>query len=171
MLSKHQLTSLRAGSYEIDNVLVFSNSLHHFHFWDKIGKFVICGVLWNKSIDIKVSNVKYQFSTLIGIQLHFYGVNTETKLVHLDIMKIFSLSASLSPIRSISLTIRRLVRQLDRQKTINSSTHLLVWLHVSRPFTRQNKKSVNKLVCCMLCVLTTLDKIWDFHKMFLLLFY
>ncbi len=27
-----QLTSLRAGSYEIDYILVFSNSFHHFHF-------------------------------------------------------------------------------------------------------------------------------------------
>ena len=96
--SKNRLTSLRAGSYEIDNVLVFSNSLHHFHFWDKICKFVICGVLWNKSIKLtfkfRMWNINFPLwlgnkyiSTVLIVELNWYN----------EKMKIFSLSVNLSP--------------------------------------------------------------------------
>lgn len=78
----NQLTSLRAGSYKIDYILVFSNSFHHFHFWDKICKFVISGVLWNKSnrLTLLTSKIKHNFSSMIG--MNFFNVNSERSMVH-----------------------------------------------------------------------------------------
>lgn len=40
----HTLTVLSAGSQQVDDVLVFTDHLHHFHFRDQVRQVLLCGI-------------------------------------------------------------------------------------------------------------------------------
>ena len=131
LLFYNQLTSLRACSYQIDYVLVFSNSLHHFHLRDKICKFVICGVLWNKSnrLTLLIPSMKLKFSFTYWLRYtHHVCFTLETsvgrQLVSPQSVRPSvrpSVCPSVCPATSVHPSVRQLMEQSVSQSSVSHS--------------------------------------------------